>query len=178
MHRKSLKLRNLTTVKWHANCLVMICIGLFIISMMLEHVWGLVPCVLCQLQRLVMLLVCFFSIAQRAFIGRLRCFSFFSCLGFIFLIAGFAICLRHIWLQNQPLDVSLQCLPSLGVLWQWWPWHAILEKILQGDALCQQVAWRLLGLSLPQWLSAVYLGLSIYWVMLLRQVYHLNVRGA
>jgi protein dithiol:quinone oxidoreductase len=148
-------------------------------SVALEQWWGLVPCVLCQLQRCVVALMLGCAIMQRLCWKKRRWFLFWLILFGVLALLGGGLAIRHVWLQSQPLGaVAVQCLPSLTVLWHWLPWHAVLFKLVQGDGLCHVVSWRFLGLSLPMWLVGFYAIVLLWCGRLLYCIRHFRVKGA
>ena len=158
-----------------------ICMLLLLASFSLEHLFHLMPCVLCQLQRVVVFGMILCALIQCFNLNRRVCFLISSgCLGCLIMM-GLALAGRHIWLQHQPLgQTPIQCLPALSVMWQWLPWHTVLMKLVQGDGMCRVIIFRFLGLSLPMWLSVVYLSLLGLWgwIVFQAQQFYLNVKGA
>lgn len=124
-----------------------------------QHVQHLVPCVLCVAQRvvLVFLLPCIWlaSLRQRAFLSWLG-----HALAVIGLFAGLALSWRHHWLQMHPRHGG-QCLPDVMTMWQYLSVPHFFSAMVHGDAECSRVTWRLLGLSVPVWLGAAYLGMLV-----------------
>jgi disulfide bond formation protein DsbB len=126
-------------------------------SFLLEHFYHMTPCVLCNLQRFVMSFMLVVAILKRLLSPNWSV-VLYSILIFFNLI-GIALSARHVWLQSQPVSdlVTVQCLPSLSVLWNWLPWHDVLYTLVKGDALCQSITWTFLNLSLAMWLGILYL---------------------
>lgn len=77
------------------------------------------------------------------------------------LLAGIGISGRHVWLQHLPADQVPACGPDLGYIVDTFPLGQALEIILRGSGSCADVQWNFLGLSIPEWTLALFVGLSL-----------------
>jgi disulfide bond formation protein DsbB len=128
----------------------------------LEYVHGLEPCPLCIFQRVAM------AAAGLAFLagtvhgaGR----TIHGGLAALAAAAGAAIAGRHVWLQSLPKDQVPACGPDLNYLLDVLPWTEVLSRVLRGDAACADIDASFLGLSLPAWTLAAFVGLAL-WALL------------
>lgn len=139
------------------------CTIVLLVSFLLEYVLHLTPCVLCQLQRVIVGLMLCLVLLQ--VIKQSNFWAFYLSF-FVVNISGLALALRHVWLQSQPLvdSAPLQCLPPLEVLVNWLPWHQVIVNLVKGDAMCQSVAATFMGLSLAMWLVVVHALMISLWL--------------
>jgi disulfide bond formation protein DsbB len=111
------------------------------VALYLEHVVGLIPCPLCIIQRVLLILVGIVCLAglihhpraelpsRRPVAARLYGLgvSFFA-------ILGAAVAGRQVWLQHQPSDQLPSCLPSLDYLIAVLPLQVIMHMLFNGPA--------------------------------------------
>ena len=135
------------------------CAGLLSAGYYLEWVAGLEPCPLCMSQRL-----CFFLVGIAALVAGAgtswRWWLGGATAGIGFALAGGAVAVRQLWLQSLPEDLVPACGPTLAYMIDALPWTHVLEAMLVGDGNCAEVSWRMLGLSLPAWSLAGFVGLG------------------
>ena len=133
------------------------CAGMMGFALFAQHVLLLEPCPLCILQRIATILIGLVFLATALHnpgpIGG-RIYA-----GFITLFAAFGVGVAgwHVRLQNLPPDEVPSCGPGLEYMVENFPLKDALSMIFQGSGECAEVAWRLLGLSMPTW---VVIGLS------------------
>jgi disulfide bond formation protein DsbB len=130
-----------------------------------EHVLFLMPCPLCVLQRIaVITLGIFFLVAalHNPASGARRLYSGLLALAGIF---GIVVAGRHVWMQHLPADEVPSCGPGLGYMLETLPFSQVLAKVFTGSGECADVAWRLLGLSMPEWvlIAVICLGTGGVW---------------
>ena len=118
----------------------------------LENGLGQIPCLLCQLQRIVVIatgiIFLIAAIHNPARIGR----SIYSFLLFVLSLCGLLLACRQLWLIAHPPENSYgQCSASLNYLLQVFPLETVIKTALQGGADCAKVTWSFLSLSLPAW---------------------------
>lgn len=138
-------------------------------SFLLENLYHMTPCVLCNLQRFVMTFMLVVTIFKRFLYPKWSVILY--CILILFNLIGMALSARHVWLQSQPVSdlATVQCLPSLSVLWGWLPWHDVLYTLVKGDALCQSVTWTFLNLSLAMWLGILYSCILIFNILYVKK---------
>lgn len=134
------------------------CCALLITAWFVQYVIGIEPCVLCIVQRLlIILLMMGFGLAglhnpQRT--GKMvygAWVIFVSSLGIV--VAG-----RQVWLeQHVSVAESVQCLPGFSYLMEHLPWQRVLWMLFHGDTGCGQVNWHLFGFSLATWTLGIFI---------------------
>jgi len=126
------------------------CAGLMGFGLYLQHVENLEPCPLCILQRYAFIatgLVA--SIAAIHGPGRLGRWLY-SVLIVVAAGSGAIVAGRQSWLQHYPPKV-LDCGPDLAYMIDSFPIAQVLPKVFKGEGDCAKVAWKFLGLSIPEW---------------------------
>ena len=84
----------------------------------------------------------------------------YSVLLSLFAIAGAAVAAWQVRLQHLPADEVPSCGPGLEYMVENFPLKDALGMIFKGSGECAEVAWRLLGLSMPAWVVIGLLGLG------------------
>lgn len=145
-----------------------ICLLLLGAAYYFEFIRGMMPCLLCVLQRwAIILLGIIFLIAtlhNPKTIG-IRIYGFFIL--FVSVLGALAAG-RQVWLQHQPLPVEETCLPGLQFLLKTHPLHEVVKIMAKGDTQCAKISWQFLTLSMPQWTLVTFL----FFVLLgLRQIF-------
>ena len=118
---------------------------------------GLQPCPLCILDRVVLCLMGLVFIAN-FFASGTRARHALSGLNFFFLSFGFLFAGRHVWLQNQPVDLAGECLsfvPSAASVTD------IIKEAFQAKTDCALIGWELFGLSIPTLTLLVFFSLFV-----------------
>ena len=139
----------------------LICGAMMGFALYSQHVLLLDPCPLCILQRIaVILLGIVFLLAALHHPGSTggRVYSIF--VGLI-AAAGAGVAAWHVRLQNLPADELPSCGPGLKYMVENFPLKDALSMVFKGSGECAEVAWRLLGLSMPAWVVMGLLGLGI-----------------
>lgn len=127
-------------------------LGLLSYAYYLESVQGLMPCLLCEVQRMAFGLLGFFLIL--ASLLRFKRFWLVTVNFFCALISllGMAFSARQLWLQYlPPAEGSGSCDANMGYLWDVLPLADFLETVFIGGPQCAKVTWQFLGLSLAGW---------------------------
>ncbi|MFB4394815.1 MULTISPECIES: disulfide bond formation protein B [unclassified Pseudomonas] len=127
-------------------------------AILLETHIGLLPCPLCQSQRLVLALyalVCLCAMVhapgpagERRYQAAALAFAVFGAL-----LAG-----RHVWLQGEWSSMAGCPLP-LGQV-NWHIWREALEWLFVGGADCVSITWSFLDLTVPEWSLLAFLLLA------------------
>lgn len=148
---------------------VIFCTTLMVIALYMEHVLGLVPCPLCIIQRVLVILVGLIALIAvlhnplptltgvRRPAARIYAFVLT-----LFSILGAAVAGRQVWLQHQPADQLPSCLPSLDYMVDVLPLQEILGLLFSGTADCAKVDWTFLGLSIAEGTLLAFIGLSLF----------------
>ncbi|NER62158.1 disulfide bond formation protein B [Pseudomonas sp. MAFF212428] len=126
----------------------------------LEFAKGLVPCPLCQSQR--MLLGTFAAVCL---IARLRVTGQagarrYAAVALLLALAGGLLAVRQIWLQGQAVVASVPCPRPLGVLIEQGAYSDVLQALVLGSVECASIHWSFLDLSLPEWSLLAFLVLA------------------
>jgi disulfide bond formation protein DsbB len=125
--------------------------GALLAGIFIEHQFELEPCSMCVFQRVMFMgvgLVALAAAIQNP--GRLGR-QIYAVLVLIFADLGAALAVRQLWLQQLPPDQVPTCPPSLDYMLEVLPFTEVLKVVLSGDGNCAEVAWSMLGLSIPGW---------------------------
>ncbi len=126
------------------------CVGLLAVALYLEHVVGLIPCPLCHVQRVAVLmfaLVCLLATVHNPARCGQRIYAVLAALAASF---GIATAGRQIWLQGLPKDQLPACLPPFEFMLEAFPIQEIIAKMLHGTADCAEINWTLFGFSIAE----------------------------
>lgn len=118
----------------------------------LEYFQDQLPCLLCQLQRIVMAVmgIIFLIAAIHRPQGKSR-FVYFTLLLLVG-ICGLLLAGRQLWLIAHPeLVADAPCSPSLSYLVSVLPLNKVIIMSIQGSGDCAKATWHFLSLSLPAW---------------------------
>lgn len=143
------------------------CIGLLAIALYLEHVVGLVPCPLCHVQRVAVLMfavACLVATVHNPALCGQRVYAVLAALAASF---GIATAGRQIWLQGLPKDQLPSCLPPLEFMLEAFPLQDIIAKMLHGTADCAEVNWTLLGFNLAELSMVSFIIMLVFSLFLL-----------
>ena len=139
--------------------------SLFLITVayFMEYVMEMKPCILCQLQRVSVFLVAFFSLLglchKNFSLGVFKLYLSFILLSILF---GVYLSSRQLYLQNLPVELVPNCVPDLNYLLDTLPIFEVFLLALQGDGNCAEVVWSLFGISIPGWTFLGFLLLFCY----------------
>jgi disulfide bond formation protein DsbB len=126
-----------------------------------EHILLMEPCPLCIFQRIAVIGMglAFLLLAihnpkpgwvKRIYLGLLGLAG----------AGGIVVAGRHVWLQSLPPDEVPSCGPGLGYMLGNFPFADALKMVFTGSGECADVAWSLLGLSMPAWVLVCVVGLA------------------
>jgi len=126
---------------------------------------GLIPCPLCLLQRIMMILL-----SLVFFIGMFSPFKktgniILGLIGLLITFAGMLLAGRQAWLQYIPPLNQGGCGVSLTYLLSILPITDVAKMIWQGGTECSELGWVFLGLSLAEW-SLIIFGFFFLFVIL------------
>lgn len=144
----------------------------FGIALMMQHMFDLIPCPLCIVQRIVIVLIG----AAYVLTWAAHRLNKHSC-GLYWLPAfisftGVAVAARHVWLQYLPKDELPGCIPSLGYIYDTFPLGQAIARTFQGSASCGEVMWTFLGLSIPEQTLVIFV--SFMFVSILKALVMFN----
>ncbi|WP_394240646.1 disulfide bond formation protein B [Halopseudomonas laoshanensis] len=148
---------------------VIFCTTLMVIALYMEHVLGLVPCPLCIIQRVLVILVGIVALIAVLHNplptltgGRRPAARVYAFVLTLFSVLGAAVAGRQVWLQHQPADQLPSCLPSLDYMVDVLPLQEIVGLLFSGTADCAKVDWTFLGLSIAEGTLLAFIGLSLF----------------
>lgn len=137
------------------GCAALIGFGLY-----LQHARGLEPCPLCILQRYAFVTAALVALLASVHDPRGRAGQrAYALLLATVALAGFGVAARQVWLQHNPPPVA-ECGPGLEYMLESFPLTQLLPALFQGSGDCAKVVWTFLGLSIPEWALACFLGLA------------------
>ena len=125
-----------------------------------EHILELKPCNLCMLQRGSMTLLG--GIALIAFLQNSEKKSarfIYVALADLAALSGVILAGRHVWLQHLPEYQVPACGPDFDFLINQFPLIEVITEIFQGSGQCAEIQWQFLGLSMPEVLLGLFIGL-------------------
>ncbi|MDP3281084.1 MAG: disulfide bond formation protein B [Nitrosomonas sp.] len=150
--------------------ILLICISLLGYAQYLQHLEGLLPCLLCVAQRLAYWMLGL--VALLAFLHNPKVIGrrFYAVLMSILALIGTVIAARHAWLVRypesfecgiSPEEAFLNSLPLSG----WWP------GMFEANGDCADVVWRFLLLTIPDWslIAFVSLGIVSFYMLLAKK---------
>ena len=136
------------------------CVGLIATAILyFQNELGLEPCPMCILSR-----ICFMTIGAIALVAAIhgprgRAPRVYASLIALVGLGGLGVSLRHSYLQHFPPPVE-SCGADLGFLLNTLPMAQALPRIFAGTGSCSEVAWKFLGLSIPEWAGVWFIGMS------------------
>jgi disulfide bond formation protein DsbB len=131
-----------------ALCALALCGALVAGAQVMEHVFGYVPCPLCLMQRVWLLLAGLCAAAGLMHDPR---WGIYPVLTAASAVAGGAFSIRQLWLQSLPPDQVPACGAPIDYQIQNFPLLDVLRAMTQGTGDCAKVDWSLLGLSFAGW---------------------------
>ena len=143
-------------IKIHKRYLSLFCAALCVlllgVSLYFEQVMDMSPCLLCLLQRMIVIALGLLFILAALFGQRWR-FNWRIYAVFVILLSSLGLLLagRHVWLQAQGQQ-SNTCLPGFHYMVQNFSLVQIVRLLIEDAGQCTQVAWEFMGLSIPAWL--------------------------
>lgn len=138
----------------------LICAAMMAFAVYSQHVLLLDPCPLCIMQRVAVILLGIVFLAAAIHDPERFGISVYAVLSGVVAIVGASIAGWHVRLQNLPADEVPGCGPGLDYIMDNFPLQDALGLIFKGSGECAEVAWRLLGLSMPVWVLMGLLGLG------------------
>lgn len=138
----------------------LICAAMMAFAVYSQHVLLLDPCPLCIMQRVAVILLGIVFLAAAIHDPERFGNRVYAVLSGVVATAGASIAGWHVRLQNLPADEVPGCGPGLDYIMDNFPLQDALGLIFKGSGECAEVAWRLLGLSMPVWVLIGLLGLG------------------
>ena len=145
------------------------CASLIALALYLQEQEGLEPCPMCILQRYGFAAIGIVALACAIHGARGVALKIYGTLVALFAIAGGGVAIRHSYLQHFPPKME-SCGTDLEFLVNTFPISQALPKIFAGTGSCSKVAWKFLGLSIPEWALvwfAIFAALAV-WIAFVR----------
>lgn len=139
-----------------------LCAALLAYALYVQFGMLMMPCPLCILQRIAFAALGLVFLvgglhAPKGRVGR----AIYGLLAFVPAAAGAGIAARHVWLQSlPPSEVPLCTSMGLDYMVEAMGPMSALAKVLEGSGECAKVDWTFLGLSMPAWTLAWFVGLA------------------
>ncbi|WP_300411983.1 disulfide bond formation protein B [uncultured Alcanivorax sp.] len=147
------------------------CIAAMAGALYLQHVDGLEPCPLCIFQRIGVIAAALILLIATLHGPQRTGVRIYGALTGLAAIAGGAVSIRHIWLQNLPPDQVPSCILPLDYMLETLPLWDVLSQVLSGTAQCAEVTWTFLGLSIAEGTLIAFICFTLFGVMqLVRKV--------
>ena len=124
---------------------------LMLCGLFLSFYLAISPCVLCKLQRLILVSILGLILAKLYAFNTRWLYHIFNVLMLSLLVLSAVLAWHHMHLQLNP-DPDGACLPSLEMMWQYFSWSKMLQSIFQSNVGCNEMTWQWMQLSIPQWL--------------------------
>jgi protein dithiol:quinone oxidoreductase len=133
------------TWPWHPwPCAVRLLFG----ALVLEHVFDLVPCPLCLMQRVWFFIAGLCVVAGLLHEPRWGIYPLLTPAGGL-VGGGFAI--RQLYLQSLPADQVPACGPDINYMFEAFPLSDVLAAMTRGTGDCAAVAGSFIGVPIPGW---------------------------
>ena len=125
-----------------------------------QFVDHLEPCPLCILQRVFTLFVGIILLLAVVHNAKGWGGKVYGSLAGLFALVGAGISMRHVWLQNLPEDQVPSCGPGLNFMLENFPLSDAINMVMRGSGECAEIAWSLMGLSIPAWTLLAFIALA------------------
>lgn len=146
---KGLKTPSLRTTNFAAFG---ICCALLLGAFYLQIHVGLVPCPLCVVQRLIVIVLGLLFLVGGLLNPYYKSQKIYYSFIFLVVLVGIVAAGRQVWLQSLPPSaIPISCGADLSYLLEVLPINQVLILIFKGTGECAKVTWRLFNLSLAMW---------------------------
>ncbi|HEV2613522.1 MAG TPA: disulfide bond formation protein B [Gammaproteobacteria bacterium] len=147
-------------------CGFLLCCFLLGFAAYLQLRLGLLPCPLCVVQRVVVLLIGVTFLVGALYtppnpVGK----KFHSAVLAFFSVVGVFVAARHVWLTLQPSTGPTTCSPTLEYMFKHLAFTDTLKVLLLGTDDCAKDTWRMMGLNIPEWTLIFFVGVTVFAVM-------------
>ncbi|KAA8710283.1 disulfide bond formation protein B [Pseudomonas cannabina] len=126
----------------------------------LQHTFGLEPCILCVLQRVVFVTCGVLALAAACHApGKtgLRRYT----LGLLLVaLAGVGAAGAQVWLQTASVDQLIPFIARLEHLLSLLSLDACVDRLRSDAMLCAEITWSLFGITLPEWSLLAFTGFT------------------
>lgn len=151
------------TIKPLYFLLLAFAIVLFVGALILQYVFGMIPCNLCIIDRIIVfILIVLFTIALWHNPLSKHGQRTYSTLCFVFSLLGIGMTGRQLWLMYSVKGNNIpDCSPGWEYLITNLPLNEALTTMLMGSKECTQDMGYFLGLSLPSWTMIGFVILAV-----------------
>ncbi len=136
--------------------------GLMTFSLFLQHGLELEPCPLCISQRIVMVTLGVIGLIAAIHNPKTTGFRVYGGITLITGIAGMALAIRQLYIQNLPPEKVPACMPAIEYLVDMLPFTQIVQIMLTGTGDCAEVQWTFMGLTIPGWTLIMFTGFTLF----------------
>jgi disulfide bond formation protein DsbB len=161
-------MRPLTRAVFAFIFLACVALDAFAILYMQEEL-GLEPCPMCILSRYTFIAIGLASLAAAIHGPRRGWLKGYALAVALLAAIGVGISVRHSYLQHFPPKIET-CGADLDFMLSNLPLSQAFPKIFAGTGSCTAVAWKFLGLSIPEWAGVWFLGFAalVLWLAFVR----------
>ncbi len=161
------------TLSQGAGLLALVCVGMLVFGMYLQHVVGLEPCPMCIVQRYALTLVA--ACALSAWVIGLKASKnsvpstvqkIFALLALLFAGGGAFVAARQSFLQWYPPEI-LACGRDFYGMVETFPLKRAIPMIFKGSGDCTKVDWTFLGGSIANWSFVAFAAMAVVLLALL-----------
>ncbi len=139
-----------------------ICCGLLIFAAYLQTHLGLLPCPLCVVQRIIIVILGVIFLVNSLYVKTtIRGKKINSAILGSFSFLGVLVAARHVWLTLQPADALSTC-TSLEYMFKNLAVTQFLKVLFLGTDDCAKDTWRMLGLNIPEWTLIFFSAVTIF----------------
>ena len=161
------------TLSQGAGLLALVCVGMLVFGMYLQHVVGLEPCPMCIVQRYALILVAVCAVF--AWVIGLKTSKnsvpstvqkIFALLALLFAGGGAFVAARQSFLQWYPPEI-LACGRDFYGMVETFPLKRAIPMIFKGSGDCTKVDWTFLGGSIANWSFVAFVAMVLVLLVLL-----------
>jgi disulfide bond formation protein DsbB len=135
----------------------------------LEVYKGMIPCPLCMLQRIVLMVLGILFLIAMMFPMKAMGSFFIGLSSLLTCVGGILLSGRQVWLQHAPPVNLGECGASLTYMFHTLPLIDVLKHIWTGGIECSQQGWAFMHLSLAEWSLIGFVGFFVFAVLQLKR---------
>ena len=156
-------MRNLMTYRGLNLFLVVMAVAAMAFALLfLQRYMGFAPCPLCVFQRVGLMVMGVFALLSVLIHPKRSAMRLLLWLGSLLgILWSTFVAARHVWIQHLPPDQVPSCGPGLDYWLEALPMKEVVHQVLSGSGECAVVAWRFLGLSIPEQALILFVFLTL-----------------
>jgi protein dithiol:quinone oxidoreductase len=153
-----------------SGLVALLCLGMLIGALVMQHGLNLEPCPMCIVQRYAVILVGVFAALAWALAKSRAAQAVMTVLAGLFAGFGAFVAARQSWLQWYPPEIQTCGRDFYGMI-ETFPLKRAMPMIFRGSGDCAKVDWSFLGLSIANWsfIAFVAMLLALVWALLRRR---------